>query len=147
MTKLTIGFKLFQPWANEVVKGNMPYLVRSFNTNKRERVAVIASRNLDKRFFLNSSNDDFMKNKYHIGAIGSVEIKDCVEVNLEQIKNKLIRLAGKKYFDQYPKYLIPRFTRNRKAFIWVLDKPCNWEKPISVEGGGTTWVKLDLIDK
>ena len=48
MKEPTFGFKLFQPWADEVVDGKLNYLIRSMSTKKRGRVAVIASKNIDK---------------------------------------------------------------------------------------------------
>lgn len=55
--KLEKAFKLFQPWADEVVKGNMPILVRSFNTKVKGRVAVIASRGIDRVYIATATDD------------------------------------------------------------------------------------------
>jgi len=40
MEKITSGFKLLRPWANEITKGKLNYLVRTMPTKKREIVAV-----------------------------------------------------------------------------------------------------------
>ena len=146
--KLTHGFKLFQPWASDVVKGKLNFLVRSIPTKKRERVAVIASRGIDD-FWLNNASDKEIEEKgdMKIGAIGSVEIKDCIEVGIDKTKEKLIKLAGKKYWEYYPKYLIPNYTRAGRVYIWVLDKAKEWKKAKPVKGGGIVWTKLEMKDE
>lgn len=147
MKKITIGFKLLQPWANETVKGNLNYLVRSFNTKKRERVAVIASHGFDRKWLLNVRYDYYKEYVTKIGAIGSVEIKDSVEVDIANVEKTLVKLTSKKYVNNYPKHLIPRFTRNKKAYIWILENPKEWIKPKNVKGGGMTWAKVNFHDK
>jgi len=145
--KLTHGFKLFQPWASDVVKGKLNFLVRSISTTKRERVVVIATKGLDGFWLENASESEIMEIENKIGAIGSVEIKDCIEVRTDKIKGKLVELAGKKYWDYYPKYLIPNYTRTGMAYIWVLDKAKEWEKAKPVKGGGIVWTKINLEDE
>jgi len=115
MTKrvLTQGFKLFQPWANEVVRGKLNFLVRSFPTKIRGRVAVIATRGIDNAWLRNASEKEIKEIEDKVGAIGSVEIKDCIEVQPNKVKEKLIKLAGKKYWDYYPKIFDPRENKNR----------------------------------
>jgi len=146
--KLTRGFKLFQPWASDVVRGKLNFLVRSIPTTKRGRVAVIASRGIDD-FWLNNESEKEIKEKgdMKIGAIGSVEIKDCIEVEPNKVKEKLIEFAGKKYWGYYPEYLIPTTTRTRMVYIWILDKAKEWKKSKPVKGGGIVWAKLEMKDE
>jgi hypothetical protein len=61
MAILKKGFKLFQPWASEIVKGNMKYLVRSMNTKVIGRVAVIATEGLDFIWMLTVSENEIEK--------------------------------------------------------------------------------------
>lgn len=145
MVRITRGFKLFQPWANEIVRGNLLFLIRSFPARQRKSVAVIASNNIDKIWLKNASNKEILELANKVGVIGSIEIKDCIKVDLDKVESELIRLAGEKYLRYYPKHLIPSYTRNRKAFIWILDNPKEWKKPKHVNGGGITWAKLNLI--
>ena len=144
---LEAGFKLFQPWASHVVKGKLHLLVRSIPTKRRGRVAVIATRGLDDFWLRKASEKEIKEIEDKIGAIGSVEIKDCIEVKPNKVKEKLIQLAGKKYWNYYPKYLIPEKTRTGMVYIWVLDKAKEWKKPKAVEGGGITWAKIKLEDE
>ncbi|HEC88731.1 MAG TPA: hypothetical protein ENI52_05395 [Thermoplasmata archaeon] len=148
MTKkvLNHGFKLFQPWASHVVKGKMKFLVRSISTRRRGRVAVIATRGVDDIWLRNASEKEIKEIEDKVGAIGSVEIKDCIEVKPNKVKEKLIELAGKKYWDYYPKYLVPEKTRTGMVYIWVLDKAKEWKKPKPVESKGITWAKIELSD-
>jgi len=145
--KLTRGFKLFQPWANDVVKGKLNFLVRSIPTKIRGRVAVIATKGIDGIWLDKASDKEIKEIENKIGAIGSVEIKDCIEVKSDKVKDKLIKLAGKKYWYYYPKYLIPNYTRTGMAYIWVLDKAKEWEKAKPVKGGGIVWTKLEMKDE
>lgn len=145
---LTHGFKLFQPWATDVVRGKLNFLVRSISTTKRERVAVIATKGIDD-FWLRTASDEEIEEKgdMKVGAIGSVEIKDCIEVKADKVKEKLIKLAGKKYWNYYPQYLIPKTTRTGMVYIWVLDKSKEWKKAKEIEGGGIVWAKVELEDE
>jgi len=63
------------------------------------------------------------------------------------VEEKLIKLAGKKYWDYYPKYLIPKTTRTGMAYIWILDKAKEWKKSKAVKGKGITWAKLEMKDE
>ena len=82
------------------------------------------------------------------GAIGSVELKDCIEGNLDKVKNELIKLGGAKYWNYYPKHLIPTYSRTGIIYIWILDKAKEWKKSIEVEKkrGAITWTKINLED-
>ena len=145
--KLTHGFKLFQPWASDVVKGKLNFLVRSIPTKIRGRVAVIATKGLDGFWLENASASEIVEIENKIGAIGSVEIKDCIEVGIDKTKEKLIKLAGNKYWDYYPEYLIPNYTSTGRVYIWVLDKAKEWKKAKPVKGGGIVWTKLEMKDE
>jgi hypothetical protein len=144
MIQLTQGFKLFQPWATDVVKGKINFLIRAMPVKKRGRVAVIATKWIDRIWLENISNQELINFKNKIGGIGSVEIKDCIEINLDEVRNRLIHLAGKKYWDYYPKHLIPNFTRTGKLYIWKFDEAKEWKEEKQVKGGGITWVKINL---
>ncbi|HEC92396.1 MAG TPA: hypothetical protein ENI51_05300 [Candidatus Atribacteria bacterium] len=109
-------------------------------------MAVIATKGVDDIWLRNASEKEIKEIEDKIGAIGSVEIKDCIEVKPNKVKEKLIQLAGKKYWDYYPKYLIPERTRTGMVYIWVLDKAKEWKKPKAVEGG-ITWAKVNLKDE
>lgn len=146
MAILNSGFKLFHPWVNDVVKGKLNFLVRSIPIKIRGRVAVISTNRIDKNWLENASYQEILKLKNKKGAIGSVEIKDCIEVKLNEVENQLIYLAGKKYWDYYPKHLIPSYTRIGKLYIWILDKPKEWKELTQVKSRGITWAKISLED-
>jgi len=147
MGEITRGFKLFQPWATDVVRGKLNFLVRSIPTKVRDRVAVIATQGIDAVWLEKAKDEEIEELKDKVGAIGSVEIKDCIEVKPNKVKEKLIELAGEDYWDYYPKHLIPERTRTGMVYIWVLDKAKEWKKPKAVEGGGITWAKVELEDE
>ncbi|RLF42145.1 MAG: hypothetical protein DRN18_02805 [Thermoplasmata archaeon] len=145
--KITKGFKLFQPWASHVVEGKLNFLVRSISTRYRGRVGVIATKGVDNVWLTKASEEEIKRIEDRVGVIGSVEIKDCIEVSSNEIEEKLIELAGKDYLDYYPKYLIPRKKGDEPIYIWVLENAREWEEPVKVEGGGILWSKLDLEEK
>jgi len=147
MAAIYRGFKLFQPWATDVARGKLDFLVRSIPTKVRGRVAVIATQGIDAVWLEKAKDEEIEELKDKVGAIGSVEIKDCIEVKPNKVKEKLIELAGEDYWDYYPKYLIPEKTRTGMVYIWVLDKAKEWKKPKAVEGGGITWAKVELEDE
>ena len=138
--KITRGFILFKPWSNEVVNGNLYLLVRKFSTKIRERVGVIASKSFDFNWSMNVDYEKIINFKNKTGLIGSVIIKDCIEIDNNNIKNKMIEIGGEEYWKYYPKHLIPN---KKKMFIWILEEPMELIKPKNVEYKGLTWVKLD----
>jgi hypothetical protein len=148
MTKIKTGFKLFQPWATEIVMGDMPFLIRSINTHIRDRVGIVALKKIDNNWIQYADNG--WKNKIFSimqeGVIGSVKIEDSVQVNKSELKKKLNNIAGEGYFENYyPKHLIP--SRDT-LFIWVLKNPKQWKTSINLgKIGGMTWVKLDFEDE
>ena len=150
MVKLEAGFKLFQPWASEVANGKLNFLVRSTSTIKRGRVAIIATSGIDGIWAMESKNTEIDKIAKKVGIIGSVEIKNCIEVKpntQSKIKDVLIKLGGNKYWQYYPKYLIPKIEKTGKVYIWILNKSKAWKKPIPTYGGGILWTKINLKDK
>ena len=147
MVRLKHGFKLFQPWASHVVQGKLNLLVRTFNSKNRERVAVIASNNIDKIWLRNTTTAERINIFDKRGIIGSVRIKDCIEINISDIESELMKLGGKEYLDYYPKYLIPTYTRKHNVYIWIIDNTNEWKKPRLVFSKAITWVKLNLDDE
>jgi hypothetical protein len=147
--KLVRGFKLFQPWANEIVTGIIPILVRSFNTNVRGRVAVIASRGIDKIYLNTATEDELMKANYTYGAaIGSVEIIDSIPVEPEHVLKEMEKRSEKKAVDFYPKHLIPYVLKGKPLFLWMLKKPKKWKDSKKVEKrSGILWAKIDMEDE
>lgn len=147
MENLTTGFNLFQPWAFEVARGKLTYLVRSTPTKKRGRVVIIATSGIDGIWAMKSKTAEIQKIAEKVGAIGSVEIKDCIEVKQSRIQDELIRLGGKRYWNYYPKHLIPRNEKVGKTFIWILDKAKEWNKIKPINNGGILWTSLNLKDE
>lgn len=137
------GFKLFQPWANEVVSGNLNYLIRSMNTKKRGLVAVIATKNVDKSWLKQTNKPDIINTNFRIGAIGEVILKDVISCRIEDVKGILIENAGKDYWENYPKHLIPSYTITKKIYIWILNNARKWDTNIEIKTGGMVWAKLN----
>ena len=147
MVKLDVGFKLFQPWASEVSKGKLTYLVRSVPTNKRKRVAIIATSGIDGIWAMKSTNKEIEIISKKVGIIGSVEIKNCIEIlpnKLSKIKDELVNLGGKNYWLYYPKHLIPKNEKTGKSYIWTLKNPRTWKNPLPTSGGGILWSKINI---
>jgi hypothetical protein len=146
MGKLNKGFKLFNPWANEVVEGRLKYLVRSFRTKNRDRVAVIASKGIDYKWLeTNPTKKEIDKIFDRFGIVGSVEIKDVLDVEPWKIKKKLIELGGKKYWDYYPKHLIP--VKTPYIHVWVLKDSKKWNEIKEPKSRGILWVDIEIDDE
>jgi hypothetical protein len=147
MTRLKSAFNLFQPWADEVATGAMPYLIRQINTKKRERVGIYSLNKIDG-IWLQNADDKWkkqIKDKFKFGLIGSVEIKDIISVSKKDLISKMEDLIGKHYLEKYyPEYLIPSAD---KLYIWVLKNPKKWKQVIPTAKGGINWTSIDLIDK
>jgi hypothetical protein len=142
MEEPIFGFKLFQPWADEVVNGKLSYLIRSMNTKKRGRVAVIASKNIDKNWFKQTNITDSAKTHFRTGAIGEVTIKNIITCEINEVKDWIIKNVGNEYWENYPKYLIPSYTVTNKLYIWSLENEKKWKNSIEVKTGGMVWAKL-----
>lgn len=146
--KLTRGLRLFQPWASEVVNGNLHLLVRSSKSKIRGRVAIVTSKSFDKHWIKKASENEILMFNNKLGTIiGSVEIKECIAVRFDNIKKKLIELGGKKYLEYYPKYLIPPYLKKKDLFIWILEEEKEWGTPKPINGGGIMWIKLNIDDE
>ena len=146
--KLTRGLRLFQPWASEVVNGNLNLLVRSTNSRIRGRVAVVASKTFDKYWVRKASEKEIAKFDNKLGVIiGSVDIKDCIVVDINKIKEKLEEMNGKKYYKYYPKYLIPTYSRKKQLFIWIFEGVKEWKNPKPIDSRGFLWAKLNIQDE
>lgn len=149
MERLERGLKLFHPWAGDVVNGKLNYLIRPIRIREEimGRVAVIATPGIDRVWHKKADKEKIREVKNKLGAIGSVDIKNCIEVSPSKTKEEIIKLAGKDYWKYYPKYLIPKYTRTGKVYIWVLDQAKEWEESVPMTGGGILWSKIDLEDK
>ena len=146
---LNRGFKLFQPWATEVVRGKLNYLVRSFNTKIRDRVAVIATNKFDRVWLNTAPEKDIIKfqNK-ETGAIGSVTITDSIGIDPKMVEKKLKELAGKKYLEYCPGYLIPFVIKGKKLYVWILKDAKEWKKTKEIERRtGILWARIDMKDE
>ena len=145
--KLLKGFKLSQPWASEVVKGFLPYLVRGTNVNYRGRVGVIATKAIDE-VWLKFADEKWVSSileTKNSGVIGSVDIVDSLKVKNGRVEKKLLKIGGKKYLEYYPIYRIPD---KEFLFIWHLNKSKEWKKPIELtDNYSRNWVDLKLDDE
>lgn len=148
MVRLTSAFKLYQPWADEVANGALPYLVRQINTNKRNRVGIFALDRVDQIWQRNADIKwkNLIMENIGKGLIGSVKIIDTICVKKSDIESKLIQIAGEDYLnDYYPKYLIPA---SDPLYIWILKKPKKWKKFINPNKiGGINWISIDVNDR
>ena len=85
---------------------------------------------------------DSSKLNFRTGAIGEVIIKNLISCEIRGVKDWLIDNVGKKYWEYYPKYLIPSYTKTKKLYIWILDDARRWDSSIEVKTGGMIWAKL-----
>ena len=136
-----------QPWADEIVKGNLPILVRTFNTHHRGRIYIVASTAMDKNDLY--SIEDYKLLQYYIEtqghAIGSVDLVDVIKVKKNDLKEKVISLMGKKGISSYPPHFIPEPRKDDSLFIWIFRDPKKWKKAIPIDAkGGISWINKPI---
>jgi hypothetical protein len=126
MEEIDCGFNLVQPWAQKVVDGELPFLVRSVNTKKRGRVAVISTSKFDAVVAAKMTYKalERLESEFAFTSVlGTVLIADVREVALDGVLEELGRLGGEEYMHQYPQHFIPSGPKTRKLFIWFLEDP------------------------
>lgn len=131
-----------QPWADEIVKGNLPILIRTFTSHHRGRIYIVASTAMDKNDLYNI--EDYKLLQYYIEtqghAIGSVDLVDVIKVKKDDLEDIMKKIMRKK-FDNYPPHFIPEPRKDDSLFIWIFRDPKKWEKGIHIDSkGGISWV-------
>jgi len=133
------GMILQQPWARLVAEGVFSVLVRPIPTHIRGRVAIVA-RGVDPAVLVDGerpTETDFPRP----AIIGYVNIRECIEVPHDKVKEMLKEIGGRELADLYPLYYLPRKSR---AFIWVLRNPHARVRPKLLNKiGARTWIRLE----
>ncbi len=118
------GMILQEPWAQLVVGGKIPALIRSFPTRKRGLVAVVA-RGFDKT--ASGNGPPQAKRRRRVPTIvGQVDIIDCVKVARADVSEELVRRYGKKIAASYPSHYIPK---RPVLYLWILGTPRRLARP------------------
>ncbi len=130
MVRVTRGMLLHQPWANLVVEGIFPVLVRAHPTTIRELVAVIAY-GRDELALVDGKSPD-VKQFPEPAVVGYVKLAGCVSVPSRGLLTLLRRRYGKVFVDFYPKHYIPD---KPTLFLWILARPRRLRRPRQVFAG------------
>jgi len=144
---LKTGFKLLRPWADDVAEGRIRFLVRDLRTNVRGRVGIVATKGFDSVWLAQQKKAGILVSLGDIGVIGSVNIDDCLEVKVGEIKKELESLGGKEYWDYYPKHLLRGGLVDDRAFIWSLNAARKWKRSVFKTNRAICWMRLDLKDR
>jgi len=147
MIKITSGFNLYQPWCTAVVEGKIPILLRSQNTKKRERVAVIANEGIDGTFLFSLNDNELtIAEKMFVfsSIIGSVIVDKVIKCEESGIIELLKKIAGEKAFNFYPKHFLPFSKEHKDVYIWILKDPIKISNPIPFQTKGISWSRLKL---
>lgn len=111
---------LRQPWAQAVVEGAFPVLLRVQPTNVREHVGVLAAKNRDPAGYAAPEAE------CPLGAIvGSIDIVDCIELDQEP-RRFLSHRFGRGIASFYPDHFLPGGDR---AYAWVISESVPAETP------------------
>ena len=135
---------LQQPWAELVVEGVFPVLVRLSSTGIRGRVAVIARgwdpwASIDDKRPGEDADDEFPQ---EATVIGSVCICGCDgPIPVGDISRYLAKSFGKNFAKFYPKHY---FSGDRPVYVWFLEKPAKLKRTRAIDvGRHWVWMRLD----
>lgn len=126
---------LRQPWAQAVVEGSFPVLVRSQPTNIRGFVGILSTRNMDPKAEVRDP-DAFLPE--HI--LGAVFLEGCVELegNAEAF---LAHRFSQELAEFYPPHFIPD---EDPKYAWILSRCIVADDPVPWDGTLTPgWVRID----
>lgn len=134
---------LRQPWAQAVVEGAFPALVRSVPTNIREQVGVLAASNPDPAGY-RAEDEDLPRR----AVVGAVEIVDCVEVEGD-VRAFLADHFGRELAEFYPEHFIPD---EGTKHVWILGEAVaaetvrEWKGDVPRTWGRcSTWIEGERI--
>lgn len=142
VAKILNCFNLYQPWADAVVEGRLPVLIRRINTSYRGRVGVASTQGMDAVVLCLLIDQDLLgmaeKRLVFDRAIGTVSIDSTMPVKGTEVLSRLSEMVTKREFEFYPYHLIPRDNR---VYFWVLSKQRRFSKPILLKSKGIVWSK------
>lgn len=104
---------LQQPWAQTVVEGALPCLIRRSNTKNLQWVGVYATKEPDRRVATPVDNQ-----LRHSSIVGAVRISESVEITGDP-RDYLANEWGSDVADFYPSHFIPVGT---PRFAWVFSE-------------------------
>ncbi len=138
-TDRNLAIKMHVPWADEVVKGNFPILIRSIYTNRRGLIWIMSSKTFDPYAIRQGYKKETYENLFG-NIIGSIEIVKIEEVQKANILKLLTSEINKKFADWYPHYFIPS---DNKVYFWYLKNAIKFKEPFQVNRkGGYVWMRL-----
>ena len=110
------GLIIRAPWIDYILKGEKTWEIRGSNTSVRGRVGLIKSGTGT--------------------VIGTVEIKDSIELTLDDYRENSIKHGG----DGQEALSLPY----KRTYAWVLDQPSMFDEPFRYNHpmGAVIWVNL-----
>ena len=110
------GLIIRAPWIDYILKGEKTWEIRGSNTAVRGRVGLIKSGTGT--------------------VIGTVEIKDSIELTLDDYRENSIKYGG----DGQEALSLPY----KRTYAWVLDQPSMFDEPFPYKHpmGAVIWVNL-----
>jgi DNA modification methylase len=112
-----------QPYATQIIDGEIPFLLRSYPTKIRGEVLLLSSKKPDKMVH---SQGIFDAVKYPLNsAIGVIEIADCTKIKRSDLERGGLLNFDKTAIDRYPKHLI----KNESLYAWILKNPVKFQVP------------------
>ena len=138
MVQVIRGMLLHQPWANLVVEGIFPVLIRGNVTNIRGAVAVVAH-GRDNRTLVDGRLPD-EKLFPDSALVGYICLMGCERVRRRDLLSLLRERYGKRFADFYPRHYIPD---KPTVFLWILAKPKLLQRPRRVPiPRSRLWVRI-----
>lgn len=139
--KILRVMSLLQPWADKVVVGELPILIRSFGTGLRCRIGIYATYSLDRAY-----RHIIIKRLLNFGMIiGSVKIKNCIKTRRDKALEKMREIGGKDIVKEYPRHWIPDAN---PLYLWEFSEQKKWVSPKKLHQRiGRAWTIVELEDE
>ena len=133
------GLCLFQPWATQVVRGEIPLLVRSQGSTSNIVIGIVATT------FLNRVERE-EKDLPEKSIVGTARIHEVVKLKVGEVVNYIDKVYGHEVVDKYPfKILIPD---KNYYYVYRLIDPFEFKNPIPLSRKFLRgWVPLGLKGK
>ncbi len=130
---------LKQPWADAIVEGMLPILIRTFSVAKRGQVGIAATSRLDKQYKNMMCEEDiyFAEDRLLFDCvIGKVEITNCVKISREEAARTVQEYNDSPARLTYPSHYIPK---TKVAYLWSFERPIRLEIPLEITKKNLTW--------
>ncbi len=144
MKEIETAIKLQLPWADELAKGKIPILLRTFKTNIRGTLGIVASQGFDRYSLSRGYNPDLYNDLYG-NLIGTIEIIKVHKIPKKDIQKRLSSDVNNNFAKWYPINFIPP---DYYVYFWYLKNPNKFKEPFHLKRrSGYVWYKFNSEER